>query len=139
MDHLQQLLDQYACVVKYQEEVIYTSTAIGVKPLMVFYKEHGSSHKDLTVIDRIMGKGAVMLAILVGARELITPIMSQSAYDYAQKYDLTLQVEKVVPMIINRSGDGQCPIELAVLEIEDLQQGYKAISKAIEVLMKASH
>lgn len=134
-DHL---LQGNSCVIKSQDQVIYTSGAFGVKPLMLFYKDNGSTYRDLTVIDRIMGKGAVMLAVLVGAKELITPIMSQPAYDYAVSHNLKIQVGKIVPMIINRTKDGQCPIEAAVLDINDLNEGYIAISETIKVLMQTS-
>lgn len=135
MTDIKDLLGEYSCVIKADNRIIATYTSMGVKPLMDFYKANGEAYKNLTVIDRIMGKGAVMLAVLVGASRVTTPIMSQSAYDFAKRKGLEVQVDKVVPMIINRQGTGRCPIEKAVLDIEDIDQGYKAISNAIAVLM----
>lgn len=123
------------CIVLDGSEVIFTSTDKGVKPLRMFFKTYGKWQRPITVIDRIMGKGAVMLAIICGANQVITPTMSQPALELAQMYHLDVKVENVVPYIINRTGDGRCPIETAVLELTNLDQGYQAIEEAISKLM----
>jgi len=123
------------CLIIRDGEVIETSTYRGVKPLLEYYKTNGKSETPLFVVDRIMGKGAIVLAILCGATKVMTPIISEVALEFANLNGLQVIADKTVPYIINREGDGRCPIESAVLEINDLEMGYKAIIEAIRALM----
>lgn len=108
------------CFVIKDHEVIFTSEKRGVRPLldyMVFHPEK----TDITVVDKIMGKGAVFLAIAAGATEIITPTISSSALELARRNDLETEYLKEVPKIKNRTGDGFCPIETAVLDEWDVE------------------
>lgn len=121
-----------------EETPIFTSKDKGVKPLLDYYRLYGPSDTPLIVIDRIVGRGAVILAKLIGAVRITTPIMSEAAYELAKDYGIKTEVTKIVPYIINRAGDGRCPIETAVLGIDDVNEGYKAISETIDLLMGKS-
>ncbi len=127
------LLDKggrFTCVVLRDEEVIYTSEKKGVAPLKLFYETNGRMD-DLIVIDRIMGKGAVILADLVGAKVIITPIISTSGLDYANSKNLNVHYLKEVDYIINRTKDGSCPIEAATKEVTNSLKGYQIIEETL--------
>ncbi len=81
-----------------------------------------------------MGKGAVVLAIFIGANKLVTPIISKDALSLANEYNLEVTYNTVVPYIINRDGDGRCPIESSVLEIESIKDGFNKIIKTLKAL-----
>lgn len=130
------LLDKngrFSCVVCQGDDVIYTSVETGVKPLKIFYETKGSLN-NLTVIDRVMGKGAVILADLVGASSIVTPVISQRALEYANSKNLNVSYLKVVEYIINRTKDGQCPIEEATIKVTDSQEGYHIICETLKKL-----
>lgn len=138
---MSQLFEQYPdkTVIIYKEnQVVYTSEFRGVRPMMDYMKVYGPSREPLTVVDRIMGRGAVMLAVLINAKSIKTPIISETALALAKIHGLTVEADKVVPYIINREGNGRCPIETSVLDIEDVQEGYEAIKGAIAKLMAGS-
>ena len=79
-----------------------------------------------------------MLSVLINAKTIKTPIISETALSLAKVHGLTVEADKVVPYIINREGNGRCPIETSVLDIEDVQEGYEAIKAAIAKLMAVS-
>lgn len=117
------------------KEVVFTSEYKGVRPMMEYMKAYGPSQEPLTVVDRIMGRGAVMLAVLINAKTIKTPMISKTALDLAKIHGLKVEADKIVPYVINREGNGRCPIETSVLGIEDVQEGYEAIKAAIAKLM----
>lgn len=121
------------------DTVVFTSEHKGVRPMMDYMKAYGPSETPLTVVDRIMGRGAVMLAVLINAKTIKTPIMSASALALAKAHNLNLEAGEIVPYIVNREGNGQCPIESSVLDIEDVHEGYEAIKAAIAKLMAANN
>lgn len=119
------------CFILKNEQIVFTSESKGVKPMLDYYSIFGTSPEALTVVDRIMGKAAIILAIFIGAEHVITPIISQLALDFAISRKIKVEYNRVVSYIINRSNDGQCPIEKAVTEINDLQEGYEVIQKTL--------
>jgi hypothetical protein len=136
-DYLKLLIDQplKTCFILKEEKIIFSSSERGVKPIMDFYKEYGVSATPLTIVDKIMGKSAIVLAILVGAKSIVTPTISKDALALVKEYDLTYYTENIVPYIINRTKDGRCPIESSVLDIDSIEDGYKKIVSAINILM----
>lgn len=119
------------CFILKDNEVIFTSEEKGVKPMIDFYLLNGISLEPLTVVDRIIGKGALMLAKLIGANYVVTPIISEIALEFADEQNVIVEYSKVVPYIINRTKDGQCPIEISVTDIDDIDVGYEMIQKTL--------
>ena len=136
-DYLKLLTDQplKTCFILKDDKIIFSSSERGVKPIMDFYKEYGISESPLTIVDKIMGKSAIVLAILVGAKSVITPTVSEAALALIKEYNLEYYTENIVPYIINRTKDGRCPIESSVLNIDSIEDGYNKIVSAINILM----
>ena len=136
-DYLKLFDDQplKTCFILRDEKIIFSSNERGVKPIMDFYKEFGVSKIPLTIVDKIMGKGAIVLAILVGATTVVTPTMSKDALTLVKEYNLEYYAENIVPFIINRTNDGRCPIESSVLSIDNIEDGYNKIISALHELM----
>ncbi len=122
------------CIVLLEDTILFQSEAKGVKPLMDFYAQFGTSNSPLTVVDKIMGKSAVMLACLIGATTLYTPIISQDGLKFAKQKELNINIKQVVPFIINRDQSGRCPVESSVLEIDDIEIGYQTMINTLKVL-----
>jgi len=121
------------CFVLHEGEIIFTSEERGVKPLLD-YLSSGPEKKEITVVDKIMGKGAVFLAIAAGAKKIATPVISEMALRLAEEYELEAEYEKIVPKIINRTGDGFCPIETAVLDEWDVKKALVKITDRLKEL-----
>mgnify|MGYP006280616087 CR=1 FL=1 len=119
------------CFILKNNKVIFTSEKKGVKPMIDYYSNYGTSSEPLIVVDRIMGKGAVVLAIFIGANHVVTPVVSQLALDFANSKNIRIDYNKVVPYIINRTKDGQCPIETAVADIDSVDEGYEVIRETL--------
>lgn len=130
--------EEKTCLIYEDDNLVYTSKYKGVKPLLDYYRTKGVSEKSLTIVDRIVGRGAVILAKLIGASKIYTPIASEPAQALADRYQLKLVFDKSVPHIINRDNTGPCPIESCVMGITDVEEGYQKIVDTIAILMKKS-
>jgi len=122
------------CFILKDNEIVFSSSERGVKPILDYYNEFGISNTPLVIVDKIVGKGAAVLAIFIGANSIITPTISQDGLTLAQEYNLNVYYENVVPYIINRDEDGRCPIESSVLNISDIEDGYHKIISALKEL-----
>lgn len=126
------------CILINRETIVYESHAIGVKPLrelrkMNYRKLDGDY---LILVDRVIGKGALMLAELLGVDAIFTPLTSQTALDYSKKADIPIYYKELVPFIENRDRTGMCPIENSVRHTDDPVEGEQNIEAAIGILMQ---
>ena len=115
----------YTCVLTDGRKV-FTSTDRGVKPLVRFL-ESGEIPAGLSAADKVVGRATAYLYVLLRVREVYAQIISRSAAEVLRKYGIGVACEKTVPNIINRKGDGICPFEAAVMEIDDPDRAYAAI------------
>ena len=122
-----QILDsrQLTCVVC-RDNLIYTATERGVKPLLSWL-DQGSSLDGFCAADRVVGRGAAFLYCLLGVREVYAHVMSRPAAQVLQAHGITHHAGKLVEGIINRKGTGPCPFEEAVMEIQDAPTALIAI------------
>ena len=115
----------YTCVLT-DGRTVFTSTDRGVKPLVRFL-ESGEVPAGLSAADKVVGRATAYLYVLLQVREVYAQIISRSAAEVLRKYGIGVACEKTVPNIINRKGDGICPFEAAVMEIDDPDRAYDAI------------
>ncbi len=105
-----------------------TANEMGIKALRRIYKENREILHGATVTDIIIGKGAACFLIAGGIRHLNVDVISRAGLDMLQKAGIPVCPKQIVPMIINRKKDGQCPIENLLRETFDAEEGIKKIS-----------
>jgi hypothetical protein len=113
-----------------KENVIYTSTKNGVAPL-IEWLTNDINITGFSAADKIVGKAAALLFVLGGVREVYSPVMSETAVDVFTRYGIATEYETLVPIIINRTGTGPCPMEQAVTNIENPSEALKAIQNTL--------
>ena len=128
---------QSSCIILKENELYYQSNFIGVKPLLHFMESCGEDKipDDLILIDKVIGKAALLLAVKLGIREIYTPLASHSAVEAAAHKGVDLFAEETVPYIVNRENTGMCPMEQSVMQTEDPEEAHKNIRAAIAILM----
>ena len=110
-----------------------TSRSRGISPLLEAL-EAAKETGDITAADKIVGKAAAMLYVLMGAKAVYAEVMSRSAKALLEQYGIEAAYDVLVENIINRRGDGLCPMEEAVRELDDPQQAKAAILQKLEQL-----
>lgn len=114
---------------------IITDTARGVAPLLSLI-DRGISLEGASAADKVVGKAAAMLFSLTGIKQLHTDVISAPAVEFLRGTDINFSYGEMTEYIINRKGDGQCPMELAVKDISDPKDGLTAVRKRINELRK---
>ena len=124
----------YTCVIC-KGDTVYTSTERGVAPVLSLI-ENKTNINGFSVADKVIGKAAAMLFSLAGVKEIFTDVTSIPAKDYLKKQGIAVSYNKLTEKIINRAGDGLCPMETLVMNINDEIEAYHAISEKIKTLRK---
>lgn len=105
----------------------------GVSPLLELISEE----KELcgwSAADMVVGKAAAMLFVTLGVKAVYGRVMSQSGRDYLTERGIEHSYDILADRIVNRLGTGLCPMEQAVFDIDDPEQGYCAICQTVETL-----
>jgi hypothetical protein len=134
LEQAKRLLQQenYTLVLQKGSHVI-TKTERGVKPLMDLLQS-GASFLGYCAADKVVGKGAALLYVLLGVSAVYAQTVSVCAKEVLQSAGISLTVGEVVPRILNRTQTGFCPIEECVLQISSPKEALLAIRERLKTL-----
>lgn len=136
LDKAKMLLDRTdnTCVLC-SGQVIITDRRRGVRPLLDLL-ESDADVNGFTVADKVVGKAAAYLYCLLKVKCLFARVISQPALDVLQQAGIETEYDQLVPAIQNRTKDGFCPMESAVLDIHSPEEALSAIYEALAQLNK---
>lgn len=119
------LSHSHTCVLVNDEDIIITDER-GVAPL-VKWLNAGERFDKFSVADKVVGKAAAYLYVALGVKKIWTAIISKPATEVFEKYGIEYWYDTMVEAIINRKGDGFCPMESAVMGIDNPEEAIAAI------------
>ncbi len=119
--------NNYTCVLCKGEKVI-TSTKRGVKPL-VEQVDSAENLNGFSAADKIVGKAAAFLYVLLDVKEVYAEVLSRAGAEIFANYKIACEYGKLTEQIINRNGDGICPMEETVKDISEPKEGLAALKR----------
>lgn len=99
-------------------ETVYQSQTRGIAPMMGFLDD-GTDLCGFSAADRVVGRAAAFLFVLAGVREVYAEVLSEGALQVFQTHGVSVTYGTLTPYIVNRRGDGMCPMESAVKALDD--------------------
>lgn len=100
----------------------------GISPMLDLIAE-GVSLRGSAVADRIVGRAAALLFLYAGIREVWATVISRPALAVLLCAGVSCRYDTLTERIINRHGDGICPMEEAVLSTDDPGAAYALLLK----------
>lgn len=116
-----------------KSDIIYTSDLTGIAPMIDFI-EQNIDLKGFSAADKIVGKAAAMLFVSAGVKSVYADVMSKTAVSIFSEHGVDYSYDTLTENIINRTGDGLCPMEQTVSNISDTSQAFSIIKITIEKL-----
>lgn len=123
---------EYTCVLCGGDRVL-TSTKRGIAPLLEWI-EAGEDLRGFSCADRIIGRAAAMLLILGGVRAVHGDVTSAGAKELLEAHGVEVSFDTLTERIINRRGDGPCPMEQAVASLTDPAAAPQVLRAALDKL-----
>ena len=122
------LLEENHTIVIYKNDAsVHTSNDRGVAPLMKLLKEDNTQLQDAMIADKVIGKAAALLMVYAKVKEVYTPTISTPALQVFKNNNIEIHYDKEVERIVNRKGDGLCPMETLCMYIENPEEAYITI------------
>lgn len=123
------LSGDHTCVLSCGDFTV-TSKERGILPLIRLINS-GKNFRCGCAADKVVGKAAALLYAYMGVCELYASVISERAVAVCGQNGITVNFDSVVPFIVNRRGDGKCPMEQAVWDIDDPPAAYAVLSERV--------
>ncbi len=120
-------------LVLYNSTEVFKSKERGVAPLLALL-ESGRDLSGFFAVDKVVGAAAAFLYVALNVKELHALTMSESARDLLLSHSVAVTYDMLVPRILNRAGNGYCPMESAVLNETDAQKAIEKIKETRRTL-----
>lgn len=127
------LEDGYTCTILQRGAPVYQSRERGVRPLLALI-DAGADVHGCTAVDSIVGRAAALLYVCMGVAAVTADVMSVGAREVLTAHGIETAARTTADHIINRRGDGLCPMEIATSGITDPAEALAAIRKTVAAL-----
>jgi hypothetical protein len=95
--------------------------------MLLMILQIGNDYSGYVAADKVIGKGAAFLYILLKIKEIHANVISEPALAVLKDKGVKVFYEELVPMIRNRDNTGFCPMEQAVLDETDPQAAFRKL------------
>ena len=119
----------YTCVLCLGDKT-HVSRARGVAPLLAFL-DGGIDLRGFAAADRVVGKGAAHLYVLLGVSCVHADVMSRGAERILTASGIAASCGVLADGIRNRRNDGPCPMESAVGDLTDSKEALLRMREAL--------
>ena len=127
------LLDNNHRLVIITNDITVTSNERGVKALLNLL-DGSTDFSGAYAADKVVGKAAAMIYVLLGIKALYASVISDGAKAIVESQGILLEYDEAVPYIVNRQGDGVCPMELAVGDEKDPEKAVEKVRARLKEL-----
>ncbi len=128
------IFEGYTCVITL-DNIMFKSKDKGLQPLLDWLYS-GNKYAGWRLCDKVVGRAAAYLHIILGVREIYADVISQPAKELLEENNVTVNAGEIVPAILNDAKDGPHPLETAVENITDVNDSIMAIEHAIKRMNK---
>lgn len=111
-----------------------TCTDGGVRPLINLI-ESGKDLTDFSVCDKVVGRAAAFLYVILGVKEVHSPVMAKLAIQILDRAEIKYSADLFVDGILNKTKTAPCKMEDAVVRsgspvkaLEDLKSALAQLS-----------
>lgn len=123
--------EDYSIVVIRNEKILGHSKGDGIKPILKIIDELGKEIEGTVIGDRILGKASAFLCRYSKVRGVYSPQATKTAIAILIVGGIPCQADEMIPFITNRSGDGLCPFEKMLQDVESPEEAYKILKDKV--------
>ena len=93
------------------DKLIFASHKDRLLPLVEYIDKFAPYHRNVVILDKIMGRAAALLCVKASCQEVYSPLGSQLAVEVLDEYSIKHHLTRIVPYIQKPSQEDMCPME----------------------------
>jgi len=118
-----------ALVVAKHGQVLFETSASGIRGLLTALERIGKDMKNSAVADRIVGEAAAQLCAYSHVREVYAVTLSQCGKNVLENNHINHEYENLVPHILNMKKTDLCPFEKIVAGSKTPKEAYERLKE----------
>ena len=99
----------------------------GVIDLFQLLSDEPAFLQGASMADRVVGRGAALLMVKGGVKEVFAFVLSQPALDVLRQAGIAVTYDTLQPNIINRTGTDICPVEKLTADTTNPDEAFRLI------------
>jgi Domain of unknown function (DUF1893) len=103
-------------------KIHFESRSNGLKDLFWAVNKLGTSLRNASIADQIVGKAAAFLFVYSRANSVFAITISEKGLKLLEENDVSAQFQNIVPNVLNRERTDVCPFEKLVLNCRDAKE-----------------
>jgi len=119
--------EDFSIVIIRDGKILSHKKGDGIKPILKIIEELGDEIKGTVVGDRILGKASAFLCSYSKVKGVYSPQATKTAIAILIIGGIPCQADEMIPFIKNRTGDGLCPFEKMLQNVETPEEAYKIL------------
>jgi len=123
--------EDYSIVVISGGKILTHEKGDGVKPFMKTINELGNNLDGKVIGDRILGRASALLCRYIKAKGVYSPQGTKTGIALLIMGGVPCQVDKLIPIIKNRTGDGLCPFEKILKDVISPEEAYQILKDKV--------
>jgi hypothetical protein len=122
----------FAFVLVRDGQVIGSGVDHGVAELLAAVERLGDDVRGAALADKVVGKAVALIVAHAGIEQVYTPVASRPAIEFFAARRIPLHAEAFIPTVLNRRGDGPCPLEQLTMELDDAAAGIAKLREFLD-------
>lgn len=131
--------EKLSCVIMQSNGTIVKCHRRGVIDLYELLRDTPSVLDGATIADKVVGRGAAALMVLGKVKRLHTDVLSRPALELLQQAGIKVSFTTLADNIINRAGDGICPVEKLTSSAKTAQEALPLIKQFLQEMTTKNH
>lgn len=123
--------EKLAFVLVRDGKVLATGDDYGVRELLATADRLGPGACGASLADKVVGKAVALIVVHARICAVDTRVASEPAVKLLKTHEVPLRAASVVPQILNRRGDGPCPMERVTTLFDEMEPGLQALREFI--------
>lgn len=124
------------CITVKNNKILNAASPIGISYLLNLYDK--GELDGVFLADTIIGKAAAMVLTKGGAKACYGYTVSESGLKWLNEHNIPVSYTNLTSVIQNRKGDGMCPMEETVLNIDNADEAITALNRKVAELRQAT-
>lgn len=116
---------------------VVTSDLKGISPMLTLLGE-GRDLSGFSAADLVVGKAAAMLFVKANVKAVFAKTLSLAGRDYLDQHGIPVTFETLTERIMNREQTDVCPMERAVADTDDVDEGCRILQITLNEVRRKS-
>ena len=113
-------------------KILFESRSNGLKDLFEAVNKLGTSLRNASIADQIVGKAAAFLFVYSRANSVFAVTISEKGLKLLEQNHVSAEFQNIVPNVLNREKTDICPFERMVLDCGDAKEVFDILGNVFK-------